>query len=121
MTVRFDRHLFALRAIAAEAGLQESDSTMPRLFSDPSFALLAHNTLSTSYLTRPSIEINGFGPVAEDGYGIAYNIRPNEVRGAVTTYLGTEQDFVAHMHVALGYIGSLLRILESESQNRPQG
>ena len=110
----FDRHLFALRAIAAEAVAEGKTPLLPRLFRDASFALLAHNTLSTSHLTRPSIDINGFGPVVEDGYGIAYNIRSDEVRGAVTTYLGTEQDFVANMHVALTYIGSLLRSLESE-------
>ena len=117
-----DRHLFALRAIAVENCAQGIAPTLPQLFRDASFALLAHNTLSTSHLTRPSIDINGFGPVVEDGYGIAYNIRSDEVRGAVTTYLGTEQEFVANMHIALKYIGTLLRVLESGrgSSNRSQ-
>lgn len=90
------------------------------LFEDPAYARLMTNILSTSHLTRPSIEVNGFGAVHEEGYGIAYNIHGGHVRAAVSTYLGTGAPFHAAMVRALGYVGALLARLAEEKKKQQQ-
>jgi hypothetical protein len=119
----FDRHLFALRAIAADGannGGGGGGGTPVALFEDPAYARLMTNILSTSHLTRPSIEVNGFGAVHEEGYGIAYNIHGGHVRAAVSTYLGTGAPFHAAMERALGYVGALLERLAEEKKKKEQ-
>lgn len=62
----FDRHLFALRKIAEENNLSESD-----IFRDPSYKYINYNILSTSTLSSPFVQAGGFGPVVKDGLGVA--------------------------------------------------
>ncbi len=67
------RHLFALRKIWEKFGKELGISEMPRLFENPLFkALITTNTLSTSCVVSPSIQRFLFGPVEDDGLGIAY-------------------------------------------------
>ena len=66
----FDRHLFVLRTLAEEAGLELG------LFTDFSYHHLNHIIVSTSTLPAGSVLIGAFAPVIEDGYGIGYNVSP---------------------------------------------
>lgn len=43
------------------------------LFTDPAYAKINHNILSTSTLQSPAIAAGGFAPVVADGYGIGYS------------------------------------------------
>ena len=73
--------------------------------------------LSTSHLTRASIEVNGFGPVHAEGYGIAYNIHAGHVRAAATTYLPRMGGkFATCLEQALGVVGLLLRQLAAQKE-----
>lgn len=40
------------------------------MFSDPAYAKINHNILSTSTVASPAINIGGFAPVVPDGYGV---------------------------------------------------
>ncbi|EDV23304.1 uncharacterized protein TRIADDRAFT_50581 [Trichoplax adhaerens] len=63
----FDRHLFALRVLAAS-----SLNKLPDIFLDPTFSKASHFTLSTSTLGTEYITNGGFGPVVKDGLGLPY-------------------------------------------------
>ncbi|KAL8569449.1 hypothetical protein ACOMHN_054164 [Nucella lapillus] len=76
----FDRHLFAMRLLAAGRGQR------PALFGDAGYRTLTHDTLSTSTLPEPSVLIGGFCPVVPDGYGVGYAIQERGVGFNVTTY-----------------------------------
>ncbi|KAJ0408631.1 hypothetical protein P43SY_008978 [Pythium insidiosum] len=65
----FDRHLFALKKIAAIEGMQ-----LPELFTLPSHEIMSKIILSTSTLSSPYLVGGSFGPVNEDCYGIGYGI-----------------------------------------------
>jgi carnitine O-palmitoyltransferase 2 len=65
----FDRHLFALKKMAALGHMDE-----PALFKLPSHAIMGHIILSTSTLSSPHLDGGSFGPVNEDCYGIGYGI-----------------------------------------------
>ena len=61
----WDRHLFGLKTIAASEG-----GSLPDIFTDPAYAAINHNILSTSTLSSPAVLIGGFAPVVPDGYGV---------------------------------------------------
>ncbi|XP_044770452.1 carnitine O-palmitoyltransferase 2, mitochondrial isoform X2 [Neomonachus schauinslandi] len=79
----FDRHLFALRYLAAAKGI-----VLPELYLDPAYGQINHNILSTSTLTSPAVNIGGFAPVVPDGFGIAYAVHDNWIGCNVSSYPG---------------------------------
>ncbi|OQX37558.1 MAG: hypothetical protein B0D91_06290 [Oceanospirillales bacterium LUC14_002_19_P2] len=79
------RHLFALRKIWEKFGQELGISEKPRLFENPLFkALITTNTLSTSCVVSPSIQRLLFGPVENDGLGIAYNPDNDAFRSTIS-------------------------------------
>jgi carnitine O-palmitoyltransferase 2 len=65
----FDRHMFALKAIA---GIEKFD--IPDIFTIPSAQIMSKIILSTSTLSSPCLEGGSFGPVNDECYGIGYGI-----------------------------------------------
>ena len=124
----FDRHMFALQAMAKKeilrthlegkvkasevedyvskggAGVVTTETIaadLPRIYQDPSWALLNHNILSTSTLSSPFIEGGGFGPVVPDGYGIGYGVRDDKLGFNVSSFMGDSAEMNDHLVVAL--------------------
>ncbi|XP_030741922.1 carnitine O-palmitoyltransferase 2, mitochondrial [Echinops telfairi] len=79
----FDRHLFALRNLAASRGVP-----LPELYLDPAYGVMNHNILSTSTLSSPAVNMGGFGPVVPDGFGIAYSVHDTWVGCCISSYPG---------------------------------
>lgn len=79
----FDRHLFALRYLAAAKGI-----ALPELYLDPAYGQINHNILSTSTLNSPVVNIGGFAPVVPDGFGIGYAVHDNWIGCNVSSYPG---------------------------------
>ncbi|XP_064138065.1 carnitine O-palmitoyltransferase 2, mitochondrial [Loxodonta africana] len=79
----FDRHLFALRYLAAAKGIP-----LPELYLDPAYGKINHNILSTSTLSSPAVNLGGFAPVVPDGFGIGYAVHDNWIGCNVSSYPG---------------------------------
>ncbi|XP_037105261.1 carnitine O-palmitoyltransferase 2, mitochondrial [Syngnathus acus] len=77
----FDRHLFALRCLSAEAGRPPHD-----LYADPAYAAINHNILSTSTLSSSAVRLGGFAPVVPDGLGVGYGVHDNWIGCNVSGY-----------------------------------
>ncbi len=99
-----DRHLFALRKIAEEKKMQP----MPPIFTDPSYARMNHNVLSTSTLVSPLLDGGGFGPVVEDGFGIGYGTTDDEIAFSCTTYRSDMKPFFKALKESLEKIEKTL-------------
>jgi len=101
-----DRHLFGLSMLV------EPEEESPALFSHPLYNRSKRWRVSTS--TLPNMP--GFGPVEEDGVGLAYSIEPNSVKFVVTS--GSEQalaDPLCHLlEEALVEIQSLVEMEEPQ-------
>lgn len=82
----FDRHLFGLKHIAKLNNIENLD-----IFNDSSYKLMNHNIISTSTLSSPALLAGGFGPVVNDGYGVAYNIN-NAFAGVIVTNYKEKRD-----------------------------
>lgn len=102
----FDRHLFGLRHTA-----DINDIPHPAIFTDPAYAAINHNILSTSTLSSPALAAGGFGPVVKDGYGIGYNIQNAFCGCVVANYRATRDglDFIDCLKKSFEEIEEVLR------------
>ncbi|KAM3963750.1 carnitine palmitoyltransferase 2 [Aphomia sociella] len=91
----FDRHLFALMKIAEDNGVPK-----PELYDSFEYKFLNKSILSTSTLSAPSVMAGGFGPVAKEGFGIAYSAFPDKLGAAVTSYkhYNDSSQFIEALH-----------------------
>ncbi|KAE8993418.1 hypothetical protein PF007_g16356 [Phytophthora fragariae] len=77
----FDRHLFALRAMAELQGI-----AVPEFYTLPAHQTMSKIILSTSTLSSPALEGGSFGPVNEDCYGIGYGIEQESSAFQLSSY-----------------------------------
>ncbi|KAI5615482.1 carnitine O-acetyltransferase [Silurus asotus] len=76
-----DRHLLGLKLQAVE-----DMSTLPKIFTDKSYAIANHYTLSTSQVPAKTDCVMCFGPVVPDGYGVCYNPMEKHINFAVSAF-----------------------------------
>ncbi|XP_069593990.1 carnitine O-palmitoyltransferase 2, mitochondrial [Ranitomeya imitator] len=107
----FDRHLFALRYLAAGKGMN-----VPELFQDPAYARINHNVLSTSTLTSPAVQIGGFAPVVPDGFGVGYGVHDDWIGCNISAYPTRDvKQFVQCVHQSLE---DIFKVLEDKRVNK---
>ncbi|KAF6722019.1 Carnitine O-palmitoyltransferase 2, mitochondrial [Oryzias melastigma] len=100
----FDRHLFALRYLATSQG-----RPLHSLYTDPAYAAINHNILSTSTLTSPAVSLGGFAPVVPDGFGVGYGVHDDWVGCNVSSYPARNvHEFLQCVHKSLEDIFSVL-------------
>jgi carnitine O-palmitoyltransferase 2 len=94
-----DRHLFALRSIAAETPSMPT----PSIFTDAAYARVNHNILSTSTLVSPAVANGGFGPVVDDGYGVGYATTDDQIGFMISSWKpqAEHRRFLAELRRAL--------------------
>jgi len=75
-----DRHLYAMKNIAARLGLSHP------FFEDPLYSRTSTWILSTSNVTHPFVDNFGFGAVTGNGYGLGYMTLKNSIPVNITSY-----------------------------------
>ncbi|VDK79446.1 unnamed protein product [Onchocerca ochengi] len=84
-----DNHLCALQLLAREEVKKGLLPKMPGLFLDSTWTETMRFPLSTSQVTTPSSISDTYlcyGPVVKDGYGCSYNIQPNSIIFAPSSF-----------------------------------
>lgn len=104
----FDRHLLALRYLAAT-----ESSSLPDFFQDPAYSQINNNILSTSTLTSPAVQLGGFGPVVPDGFGVGYGVHDDLVGCNVTSY--PSRDIKQFLQCVNKSLEDIFNILEGKS------
>ncbi|XP_071343387.1 carnitine O-palmitoyltransferase 2, mitochondrial [Trachinotus anak] len=100
----FDRHLFALRYLANSKG-----QALHSLYTDPAYAAINHNILSTSTLTSPAVNLGGFAPVVPDGFGVGYGVHDDWIGCNVSSYPARNvHEFLQCVHKSLEDIFTVL-------------
>lgn len=102
-----DRHLFALRFLAAEKNLPK-----PAIYEDAAYARINHNILSTSTLVSEACRGGGFGPVVADGYGVGYGSFDDFIGFQISNFKDAKPStdaatFIKHIRVALSEIATI--------------
>ncbi|XP_066597269.1 carnitine O-acetyltransferase-like isoform X2 [Prorops nasuta] len=76
-----DRHLFGLKMIALEEGIQ-----LPEFYKDAGYTRSTHFTLTSSQVAYKTESFMCYGPVAPDGYGCCYNPRLQDIFFACSSF-----------------------------------
>ncbi|KAJ8965293.1 hypothetical protein NQ314_004222 [Rhamnusium bicolor] len=77
-----DRHLFGLKLIALENGLE-----VPAIYKDLAFTRSTHMRLSTSQVATQCDDFMCYAPLTVDGYGCCYNPRPDDMNFGVSAFV----------------------------------
>lgn len=67
-----ERHLFGLEQVYLQYGESLGMSQLPALFADAGYLALREDFLSTSGMAYDNVRARIFGPVVENGFGVAY-------------------------------------------------
>ncbi len=69
---------------------------LPEMFLDKNYGLLFASVLSTSNCGSNSLDLFGFGPVVDSGFGLGYMIHPTSLHVCVTNFHGqvTKQSYL---------------------------
>lgn len=76
-----DRHLLGLKLTAIENNLP-----IPDLYKDDAYLRSTHFRISTSQVASVANAFMCYGPVVDDGYGICYNPRNDDIFLAVSAF-----------------------------------
>jgi carnitine O-acetyltransferase len=98
-----DRHLLGLRRLVG------SDEEVPAIFEDAGYTTLTRSVLSTSALPSSSgVALTCFGPVVDEGFGLAYTVHDDCTVCVVTNFHGLAGDFADELRRSLEELDALL-------------
>jgi carnitine O-acetyltransferase len=72
-------HFLALQYRYKIIGQKIGIDKLPKLFTDKGYQALTHSVVCTSTTSDYGVELAGYGPIVEDGYGIRYFNRNNSI------------------------------------------
>lgn len=109
-----DRHLLGLKLIARENNIQ-----VPALYSDDSFVKSTHFRISTSQVASNAKAFMCYGPAVDDGYGICYNPRNDDIFLAVSAINSCSETSAKAMGNSLtDALENMYRILSKAGERR---
>lgn len=91
-----DRLLLGLKLIA-----RENRMDVPAFYADEGFVKSTHFRISTSQVASAHRAFMCYGPLVEDGYGICYNPRDDDMLFAVSAFPGCCETNAREMGMAL--------------------
>ncbi len=72
-------HFLALKYRYKKAGRSIGIDTLPEIFTDKGYQTLNHSVVCTSTTSDYGVELAGYGPIVDDGYGIRYFKRNDSI------------------------------------------
>ncbi|MDB1123496.1 choline/carnitine O-acyltransferase [Vibrio algarum] len=72
-------HLLALKYRYKLAGTSIGLNALPELFTSKGYEALTHSVVCTSTTSEYGVELAGYGPIVDDGYGIRYFTRNDAI------------------------------------------
>ena len=72
-------HLLALKYCYKAVGRDIGIDTLPEIFTDKGYQALTHSVVCTSTTSEYGVELAGYGPIVDDGYGIRYFKRNDSI------------------------------------------
>ncbi len=106
-----NRHLFGWWNIYRRQGAALGLDREPALFSSPGWTALGHDTLSTSNGSLDSLDLFGFGPVVDDGFGIGYIIHDERLAFTFTSRTAMQaqlEQFITYVEESLREMAAVL-------------
>lgn len=90
-------HFLALKYRYKQAGKQLGLAALPGLFNHDGYLALTNSVVCTSTTSEYGVELAGYGPIVDNGYGIRYFIRNDSICFNMTARTGIQANLEA-MH-----------------------
>lgn len=103
-----DRHLYALYQLAKQKIHCYPHYKMPKLFHLASWNRLRKDSMSTSNCGNQTLQLFMFGPVINDGLGIGYIMKDEEILVSVTSFQQKSKQYVANLELATKFLRGLI-------------
>jgi len=115
-----DRHLLGLKNIYYRFGRELGIEKLPDIFNSPGYKTLCRNRLSTSTSGHAGLSLCGFGPVVDDGFGVRYLTRPDQLNFNISARTGMTKElelFWEYLQSSLIEMGELMKNERSDRNN----
>lgn len=113
-----ERHLFGLEQVWMQYGEGLGVNECPPLFEDLGVVTLRTDTISTSGMAYDNVHSRIFGPVADDGFGIAYIILADSMSINLSAYRSQEETAQALMDNLISALKTLKELAEQVMQRK---
>ena len=97
-------HLLALKYHYKAVGRDIGIDTLPEIFTDKGYQALTHSVVCTSTTSEYGVDLAGYGPIVDDGYGIRYFKRNDSICFNMTS----RTDMQSKLEQMRAYIGQSL-------------
>lgn len=104
-------HLLGLISRFENEGDALGISALPEIFTDKGYQTLTHNIICTSTTSEYGVELAGYGPAVDDGYGIRYFNRPDSLCFNITSRTENKDNLelmVKYIEESLGEMAELM-------------
>lgn len=97
-----DRHFFALQGIVKKEQKTNPNFPIPELYKDKSYRVLKTDLMSTSNCGEDdALDLFGFGPTSDSGFGIGYVVKDNRMVFNVTHFENRSEEFTKTLNRVL--------------------
>ncbi|UGA55838.1 choline/carnitine O-acyltransferase [Vibrio sp. VB16] len=105
-------HLLALKYRYKIAGRSIGLSSLPTLFTDTGYQALTHSVVCTSTTSEYGVDLAGYGPIVDDGYGIRYFTKNDGICFNMTSRTQMQENLdkmVIYIEQSLSEMAELMR------------
>ncbi len=105
-------HLLALKYRYKIAGRSIGLNTLPTLFTDTGYQALTHSVVCTSTTSEYGVDLAGYGPIVDDGYGIRYFTKNDGICFNMTSRTQMQENLdkmVIYIEQSLSEMAELMR------------
>ncbi|WP_161158589.1 choline/carnitine O-acyltransferase [Vibrio eleionomae] len=106
-------HLMALKYASEQLQSRHAINQHPALFSTPAYKTLMHTVICTSTTSDYGVELAGYGPVVEDGYGLRYFKHADQLVFISTCHYKTANQMRRYLNHLEKTLNDMLEMLET--------
>lgn len=89
-----DRHLYGMHWLAKHNVQRLPNYQIPEIYTDKTYGIMKTDLMSTSNCSgTSSLNLFGFGPVCENGFGLGYIVEDKAFRVTITSFKGEAQAY----------------------------
>jgi carnitine O-acetyltransferase len=104
-----DRHLYGMHNLAKHNVQRLPNYGVPDLYTDKSYGVMKTDLMSTSNCSGTNaLNMFGFGPVCENGFGLGYIVEDKAFRVTVTSFKGEAQAYAKALKSTLHDLKALI-------------
>ncbi|TXR55009.1 choline/carnitine O-acyltransferase [Reinekea thalattae] len=108
-------HLLALKYCYKIKAKQLAIDALPELFSDSAYQLLTQSVVCTSTTSEYGVDLAGYGPIVDDGFGIRYFTKQDSIRFNMTSRMKMKDQLAKMQHYIEESLLEMAELMKSQT------